>query len=166
MTQSFSNNSDSAVPTLENWHYLVVLGYPDEWRLHGTVYGHSTRPNGESVGVSTPVVFDKLKKIVTTKSGSRYQLGSCESNSSETTQTIYILEDVAKFGIHLEALRIYELADYVYKSELSDEKKYDYIFSDNISKKIKLDYCDPDTSYGEDVKAFMEAFKEFVDTLK
>ena len=46
---------------------------------------------------------------------------------------------------------------------------YDFVFSDNISHKLtkrfgRLDYYDPDTSYYEDVTAYINAFKEFAET--
>lgn len=46
---------------------------------------------------------------------------------------------------------------------------YDFVFSDNISHKLTkrfgiLDYYDPDTSYYEDVTAYINAFKEFAET--
>lgn len=56
-----------------------------------------------------------------------------------------------------EAIRIYD-------SNLPWDTKYDLIFSENISRKIfslvRLDYYDPDTTYEEDVKAFISALKE------
>lgn len=48
---------------------------------------------------------------------------------------------------------------------LNWEVKYDKIFSDKISKKvfskISLNYYDPDTTYEEDVTAFVNAFNEY-----
>ena len=48
------------------------------------------------------------------------------------------------------------------------KKLYDFVFSEEISKKIyerfgELDYYDPDTSYYEDVTAYINAFKEFAE---
>lgn len=47
------------------------------------------------------------------------------------------------------------------------EITYDKIFSENISRKVlnlvDLDYCDPDTSYEDDVKAFVSAFQEYME---
>lgn len=52
----------------------------------------------------------------------------------------------------------------VFDSNLSWETKYSLIFSKHISCQvfdlISLDYYDPDTSYQEDVMAFMNAFDE------
>lgn len=49
-----------------------------------------------------------------------------------------------------------------HNTELTDEEKYDRIFSEHVSRRvfreIHLDYCDPDTTYEEDVDAFMYAF--------
>ena len=56
-------------------------------------------------------------------------------------------------------------ANEIYESEFFTwEEKYDQIFSEKISRKvfkmIRLDYYDPDTSYQDDVQAFMTAFNE------
>jgi hypothetical protein len=56
-------------------------------------------------------------------------------------------------------------ANEIYESEFFTwEEKYDQIFSEKISRKvfkmIRLDYYDPDTSYQDDVQAFMIAFNE------
>jgi hypothetical protein len=49
-------------------------------------------------------------------------------------------------------------------SNLSEETKYDLIFSPALAGQIRtlidLDYCDPDTSYEEDIRAFVEALNE------
>lgn len=62
--------------------------------------------------------------------------------------------------LHYKANKIYN------DNSLSWEDKYDKIFSDKISRKvfdlISLDYYDPDTSYEEDVSAFMSAFNEYM----
>lgn len=46
---------------------------------------------------------------------------------------------------------------------------YDVVFSENVSKKIfkrfKFDYYDPDTSYREDVCAFIDAFNEYAESI-
>ena len=53
---------------------------------------------------------------------------------------------------------------------LSWEEKYDLIFSNEISKKvfslIHLGYYDPDTSYQEDVRAFINAFNDRMKSFK
>jgi len=50
--------------------------------------------------------------------------------------------------------------------DLDWEEKYHKIFSDKISIKvfslITLNYYDPDTSYEEDVTAFVNAFNEYI----
>lgn len=54
-------------------------------------------------------------------------------------------------------------------SNLEWDEKYDLIFSEDISLTvfdlIKLDYYDPDTSYEEDVQAFVQALKDKVSRL-
>jgi hypothetical protein len=59
---------------------------------------------------------------------------------------------------------IHENANRIFNSEASWETKYELIFSDAISEKVfrelRLDYYDPDTTYEEDVTAFMNAFNQ------
>lgn len=70
-------------------------------------------------------------------------------------------------------MHLYELYDLVikiyYDENLDWEQKYDLIFSERISQEvfrlIDLDYCDPDTSYEEDVKAFVYAFENVMENL-
>ena len=50
----------------------------------------------------------------------------------------------------------------IINSNLSLNVKYDLIFSDDMSAKVKLDYYDPDTSYEEDVLAWIGAFDEYL----
>jgi len=57
---------------------------------------------------------------------------------------------------------IYEKAKRIIASDLDWEEKYDIIFSEEISSKFSLKYCDPDTSYEEDVLAFMDALDEYM----
>lgn len=60
--------------------------------------------------------------------------------------------------IHAQANKIWE------SDELTAEDKFDLIFSQDISQAVHqemhLDYYDPDTTYEEDVAAFMNAFNE------
>lgn len=58
--------------------------------------------------------------------------------------------------------KIYERAKRIIASDLEWEEKYDMIFSEEISRKFSLDYYDPDTSYEEDVMAFMNALDEYM----
>jgi len=66
--------------------------------------------------------------------------------------------------------RIEKKIDRVMNSDLSAEEKYDKIFSDKISIKAfrlaRFDYCDPDTTYEEDTRAFVDAFSEYMSDLK
>jgi hypothetical protein len=59
-----------------------------------------------------------------------------------------------------EKKKIYERAKRIIASDLEWEEKYDMIFSEEVSRKFSLDYYDPDTSYEEDVMAFMNALDE------
>lgn len=63
-------------------------------------------------------------------------------------------------------IKIAETAQTIKDSELEVETKYDLIFSENISRKffaeckklgINFEYYDPDTSYEEDIIAFVNA---------
>lgn len=74
---------------LHNWKYIVEFcgGY-DRWRLSGI------NQDGKDIVTSTPVAFDSMEKIVTTKSGSQYKLINCAANEEE--QIRYILEDVER----------------------------------------------------------------------
>jgi hypothetical protein len=61
-----------------------------------------------------------------------------------------------------ELNELLEECNRIVDSDMSWEDKYDAIFSDRISKRVfsllHLDYCDPDTTYEEDVMAFVDAF--------
>ena len=61
-----------------------------------------------------------------------------------------------------ELIKIYNKAKIIVASTLSWEAKYDLIFSEEISRKVRFDWCDPDTSYQEDVEAFMKGFDEYM----
>ena len=61
-----------------------------------------------------------------------------------------------------ELKEVYKEAREIYDSSLSWEAKYDLIFSDKISKKVSFSWYDPDTSYEEDVTAFIQAFDEYM----
>lgn len=60
---------------------------------------------------------------------------------------------------------IYEEAQHIVLSDIEWNVKYDRIFSDDISNKVShlFDWYDPDTSYEDDVTAFMIAFKNYID---
>ena len=59
-----------------------------------------------------------------------------------------------------ERSEIYERAKRIIAADLEWRKKYDMIFSEEVSRKFSLSYYDPDTSYEEDVMAFMRALDE------
>jgi hypothetical protein len=61
-----------------------------------------------------------------------------------------------------ELKEVYKEARAIYDSSVSWEAKYDLIFSERISKKVSFSWYDPDTSYEEDVTAFMNAFDEYM----
>ena len=72
-------------------------------------------------------------------------------------------------------LAVHSLANTIHcNTDITDEVKYDLIFSDKISRFVfnffntirsPLEYYDPDTSYQEDVDAFMSAFNEKINSL-
>jgi hypothetical protein len=60
----------------------------------------------------------------------------------------------------------------IQSSSFHDEEKYDLIFSKNVSRQVfslcremgnSLDYYDPDTTYEEDVSAFVNALSDYID---
>lgn len=61
-----------------------------------------------------------------------------------------------------EKVQLYKRAKRIVSSDLEWEDKYDMIFSEEISKKFDFDWCDPDTSYQEDVEAFMVGFDNYM----
>jgi hypothetical protein len=63
---------------------------------------------------------------------------------------------------YVEKSAIHERAKKIVASDLSWKKKYDMIFSEEVSQKFSLDYYDPDTSYEDDVNAFMGALDEYM----
>lgn len=77
----------------------------------------------------------------------------CSENCADKAYRSSVLSD-----LHMWANDIFN------DVSLDWEQKYDQIFSDDISVKVfnlvRLDYCDPDTSYEEDVTAFINAFNE------
>lgn len=62
-----------------------------------------------------------------------------------------------------EKEKIYQRAKKIVASDLEWEDKYDMIFSDEVSKKVRFDYYNPDTSYQEDVEAFVYGFEEYME---
>lgn len=55
--------------------------------------------------------------------------------------------------------------------ELSWEDLYDIVFSKKVCKRIceilpNFNWCDPDTTYQEDVVAFISQFKEYFNTIR
>ena len=66
-----------------------------------------------------------------------------------------------------ELLDVVTQVNQVFTSEaLSWEAKYDLIFSETLSQRVfdlsHLDYYDPDTTYQEDVEAFVNAVNQHV----
>lgn len=57
----------------------------------------------------------------------------------------------------------------IYESEAAWEIKYNLIFSKHLSHRIrdiiKIDYHDPDTSYEEDLKVYVDALKKYLEAL-
>ena len=68
-------------------------------------------------------------------------------------------------------LRIVNQAERIIAAEISWRTKYDLVFSDDIAGavrdlNIRLEWYDPDTSYEEDVLAYMSAIRERADEFK
>jgi hypothetical protein len=57
---------------------------------------------------------------------------------------------------------IYNEARKIFDSNLSWEAKFDLIFSENVSRKVELNWVDPDSSYKDDVTAFMDEFDRYM----
>lgn len=51
----------------------------------------------------------------------------------------------------------------LYSGELREEEKYDIIFSDRFRGKVKFDWFDPDTTYFEDARAWVNGLREFIE---
>ena len=66
------------------------------------------------------------------------------------------IQIMTHFEIHATATRIFN------NEQLSWEEKYHLIFSDEISMKVSFDWYDPDTSYEDDVVAFMNGFDKYI----
>lgn len=69
-----------------------------------------------------------------------------------------------------EIVDLIEQANKIYNSTADWEIKYDLIFDLGIWQKIReagfsFDYYDPDTSYEEDVQAYLSALNEFKEKL-
>ena len=61
-----------------------------------------------------------------------------------------------------ELKQIYKEAKEIYESHISWEAKYHLIFSERISKRTTFSWCDPDTSYEDDVTAYMDGFDYYM----
>ncbi|HSX22902.1 MAG TPA: hypothetical protein VLE97_09035 [Gaiellaceae bacterium] len=68
------------------------------------------------------------------------------------------LDDIARYLTLAD--RVFQISD----SDASDEVKYDLIFSDDLSRSLaeifQLAYYDPDTSYADDIAAYVSALRE------
>jgi hypothetical protein len=67
---------------LDNFCYAARdYGHVNFWSLHGNVYGRDPPyREGVLISVSTPSKLDRAARILTTKSGSQYQLMECAAN--------------------------------------------------------------------------------------
>lgn len=66
---------------------------------------------------------------------------------------------------------ILQVCDEIQDSHLTAEEKYDLIFSEQVSRQVfmlcremgrPLDYYDPDTTYEEDIRAFVSALRGYI----
>jgi hypothetical protein len=68
-----------------------------------------------------------------------------------------------------ELRELLRVAQHIVNSTASWEIKYDLIFSNGMSRRVHallpLDYHDPDTTYEEDVRAFVNAFDDKIKEL-
>lgn len=70
---------------------------------------------------------------------------------------------------------ILDFCDNIRQSDLSEEEQYSFVFSEKCSRRAfaiikemgtSLDYYDPDTSYEEDMDAFISALREKITQLR
>lgn len=65
--------------------------------------------------------------------------------------------------------KLHKRANKIFKSEDYDwEEKYDMIFCEELSRRVlklapRFEYHDPDTSYEQDVTAFVKQFNDYMD---
>lgn len=71
-------------------------------------------------------------------------------------------ENIAKANNTQPLVELYRQMMSIRKSdEFYDEEKFDNIFA--LAKQAPhIDYCDPDTSYEEDMDAYLQAFKDYL----
>lgn len=68
---------------------------------------------------------------------------------------------------YLEEKKIYDKATKIVNSKTLDWKtKYELIFSEEVSLHFNFDWYDPDMDYEDDVKAFMNGFKDYIEKRK
>lgn len=72
-------------------------------------------------------------------------------------------------SIYRQLVVLLDRAEQIRASAATDEEQYDLIFCESLSRKVfklfnelgsSLDYYDPDTTYEEDMDAFINAFRE------
>lgn len=71
----------------------------------------------------------------------------------------------------LEMARLRDRAVRIVDSDASWETKFEFVFSKDLSRKVweidpHFDYYDPDTTYEDDVRAFVDALQERVAELE
>jgi len=108
------------------------------------------KKNHPELNDNTSVSYMEMSNAI--RAGYYFAKGSDEPVDEKSIEFIQSIYDKAK--------KIYEAED------LDDEEKYDMIFSDEISRKVSFDYYDPDTSYEEDVAAFMRGFEEHIEIIQ
>ncbi len=84
----------------------------------------------------------------------------------KTNRVFLSVRDIVDIITELESKRllneIYQEAKQIYESRLSWGEKYHLIFSERISKQTSFSWCDPDTSYKDDVTAYMDGFDYYM----
>lgn len=111
-----------------------------------------------------PLIADIHKNYIAEaiKAGYYFAKGESQSNSESLDNTdIDFSDDKNNWLLN----QLYAKAEQIFEAkDLEWSEKYDMIFSDKISSRVNhlFDWYDPDTSYEEDVTAFMNAFREYV----
>lgn len=105
------------------------------------------------------------ERAMCTVCGHEVECFACNCPPVKPVEAPHIPDHVSEF------LRIAESAIRISNSGANWNTKYDLIFSEDVTARIHTlgfypDYYDPDTSYEEDVKAFISALEEKVREIK
>lgn len=118
---------------------------------------------------------DKEVKVVTSDSVIPLLVASVEIKKFPGEDSYSFVLNVAQesesYTKNLEFLQLVAVIDNIMRSSQDWSVKYDLIFSPGISRRIEAlgytpDYCDPDSSYEDDVRAYVDAVNELADKVR